>query len=121
MRSILMLLLLLTAIGSAGLQAQAAPAAKSPGRATVYWLLAAILPTAAGIALVASKGIDDGPVVAAGILSAVGIGPGPSVGHLYAGRAGLMLPRVLVTGALMLVGSQSLDDVAAAGPSSEGC
>lgn len=82
---------------------------KSPGRALALSAAGTLLPIAAGAVVLATRPRGD-PVsgepadetydVVGGVLIAVGLGVGPSVGHFYAHQMGWFLPRVLVGGVL---------------------
>lgn len=89
---------------------------KSPGRALALSAAGTLLPIAAGALVLATRPRGD-PVsgepadetydVVGGILIGVGLGLGPSLGHMYAHEMGWFVPRVLVGGALGLAAAGS--------------
>lgn len=83
-----------------------APHPKSPRRATLLSVAATALPIAAGAVVLATRPRpDDGSSaneaydVIGGVLIGLGATVGPSVGHFYAHRLGLLLPRLAVAAA----------------------
>jgi len=99
MRAMIAPVVLLTALATTHAHAQTTPQPKSPSKATWLSVLSTVVPTAGGIGLIAVSDGTEPLQILGGVLIGLGVEIGPSVGHFYAGRTGLLLPRILASGA----------------------